>query len=257
MEPMDEQRVKAVTPGWEGTAVYHLLSRPRKVAGITKLPLLVEFAGNQYGRVGDQDYCDGSVESCQLGGGLGGGKDYLWVCLPCIALTPTGVGRNCPLWWGDVVETKRYCLATVRDLCARFGADPACIVLCGFSRGAIACNYLGLHDAEIGSIWRAFFCHSHYDGVRRWPYPGSDEAAARTRLGRLRGRPQWISHEGSVEETRAYLARTGVAAPFTFVALPFADHSAAWISQDSPALRQARAWLASVMAAAARSAQRH
>lgn len=70
---------------------------------------------------------------------------------------------------------------------------------------SIACNYIGLHDDEIAALWRGFICHSHYDGVRKWDYAGSDRQSAAIRLGRLRDRPQFISHETSVETARGYL----------------------------------------------------
>lgn len=134
-------------------------------------------------------------------------------------------------------------METVREVCARQGGDASRVVLCGFSRGAIGCNFIGLHDDEIAPLWRAFFCHSHYDGVKAWPYAESDEAAALQRLRRLGGREQWISHEGSVEPTRQFIERSGVQAPLTFVAIPYANHSAAWVLRDLPERRKARDWL--------------
>lgn len=184
-----------------------------------------------------------------LGYGLSGGVGMICISMPFVE----GVDaqkRNAVKWWGDVSETKRYCLATVRDVCTRFGGDPSRVILCGFSRGAIACNFIGLHDDEIASLWRGFFCHSHYDGVREnWPYPGAARAAARERLARLRGRPQWISHEGSVTATEAYLHSTGIGitGQFTFAALPYENHTAAWVLRDVPMRDKARAWLAEVL----------
>jgi hypothetical protein len=46
------------------------------------------------------------------------------------------------------------------------------VFIAGFSRGAIACNFIGLRDDEIASLWCGFVVHSHYEGVRDWP--GSD-----------------------------------------------------------------------------------
>ena len=77
-------------------------------------------------------------------------------------------GRNATTWWGDVRATVGYCKATVLRTCEEFGGDPSNVFIAGFSRGAIACNYIGLHDDEIASLWRGFICHSHYDGVRKW-----------------------------------------------------------------------------------------
>jgi hypothetical protein len=135
----------------------------------------------------------------------------------------------------------------VRDATERHGCDPARVVLCGFSRGAIACNFIGLNDDQIAPLWSAFFCHSHYDGVRtNWPYPGADRASAFDRLQRLGVRPQWISQEGSTADTEAYLRSTGAGAPFTFQPIPFRNHSDRWLLRDIPARRAAREWLARV-----------
>ena len=242
-EPAAGRRVAATTPGWEQTQVHHALYLPRDWQPGSKLPVLVEFAGNGGYRNTLGDVSDGTVDGCVLGYGLSGGVRFIWVCLPFVEVAPDGIQRNGTRWWGDAAETRRYCMATVRDICSRHGGDASQVVLCGFSRGAIACNYIGLHDNEIARLWRAFFCHSHYDGVRAWPYPDSDEAAALRRLRRLNGRAQWISHEGSIQETRAFLERSGVQSSWTFVPIPYANHSPEWVLCDIPERRQARAWL--------------
>ena len=244
--PARDKRVIAVTNGWEKSEVHHTLYLPRDWKADAKLPVIVEYAGNGGFHNALGDASEGTVEGCVLGYGMSGGKGFIWVCLPFIESTADGKKQNCAQWWGDVTETKRYCIATVHDVCARFGGDSSRVVLCGFSRGAIACNYIGLHDDEISKLWCAFFCHSHYDGVRKWSYADSDAASARTRLERLRGRPQWISHEASATKTKEYLTGTGITAPFTFAPLPFANHSAAWVLRDVPLRKEARAWLAQV-----------
>jgi hypothetical protein len=121
------------------------------------------------------------------------------------------------------------------------------VILVGFSRGAIGCGYLGLHDDAIADVWLAFIAYSHYDGVRRWGYPGDDRTAALERLRRLRGRASFICQEGGTTETEAYLRETGVDAPFTFAATGFRNHSDAWILRPSPARDALRAWLAEVL----------
>ncbi len=246
--PAPGVRSVQTTAGWEGTAVHHTLYLPVDWAPGRRYPVLVEYAGNGGYRNAYGDVSEGTVEGCRLGYGLSAGRGFLWLCLPFIE----GAGaqrRNAPRWWGDVAETKRYCLATVRDAVARWGGDPDAVVFSGFSRGAIAANFLGLHDDEIAPRWRAFFCHSHYDGVsERWPYAGADRASALARLARLAGRPQFISHEGSTAATEAWLRSTGVDGRWTFVAIPFRNHSPDWLLRDLPERRAARAWLAAVVA---------
>ena len=246
--PAAGKRVRATTPGWEATAVHHTLYLPEDwKPQSTPLPVIVEYAGNggYANRLGDTS--DGSVEGCLLGYGLSAGLGFLWITLPFVE-SHDGQKRNATKWWGDVAETKRYCLATVRDVCRRFGGDPQRVVLAGFSRGAIACNYLGLHDEEIAQLWCGFFAHSHYEGV--FKHPASDESAWPQRLRRLGTRPLFISHELSTQKTAALLAASGVTGDFTFVDLPYPNHSARWVLCDVPARQRAREWLQRVVRAA-------
>jgi hypothetical protein len=236
------------TPGWEKTAVHHTLYLPADWVAGKRHPVLVEYAGNGGYRNAYGDVSEGTVEGCRLGYGVSGGRGFLWLCLPFVERSDDG-WRNAAKWWGDIDETKRYCLATVREAYARGGGDEQAVVFCGFSRGSIAANFIGLHDDEIAALWRAFICHSHYDGVsEHWPYAGADRAAARLRLQRLAGRPQFISHEGSTRATADWLQSTGIPGRWTFAAIPFRNHSPDWVLRDLPARREVRAWLAAVLA---------
>ena len=172
---------------------------------------------------------------------------------------------NVTTWWGDpgkyqAQPTVDYCKRTVAEVCERFGGDPEAVVLCGFSRGSIACNYIGLHDDEIAKLWRAFVCYSHYDGqIERWPYPKVEREYAVERLKRLDGRPQFICSElhpqdrslaggkHNLEGLREYLETTEIDAPFTFSYTGFMQHDDAWVLRPSSARRMLRAWLDDVL----------
>jgi hypothetical protein len=245
--PAPGRRVWQQATGWRNSDVRHTLYLPTDWRPEARLPVLVEWPGNGGYRNAYGDACDGLPEGCRLGYGASGGRGFLWLCLPFVESGPEG-WRPATRWWGDLEASKRYCVEAVREACERFGGDPERVVLCGFSRGSIACNHLGLHDDTIARLWRAFLCHSHYDGVRAWPYPDSDRASALQRLARLRGRPQFISHEGGTSETEAWLRASGVEGDWTFVPLPFRNHSDAWVLRDLPERRQLRAWLARVLA---------
>lgn len=241
--PAAGKRVRQTTPGWEKTEVHHALYLPRNWKKEKRHPVFVEYAGNGGYRNAFGDVCEGTVEGCNLGYGISGGADYIWICLPFVKVDGAKKS-NAPNWWGDADETAAYCVATMRWLAREFGADPDALVLCGFSRGAIACNYIGLRNDTIAPLWRAFICHSHYDGVNtRWPYADADRVSALARLQRLRNRPQFISHEIATDATRRYLAETGVRAPLTFVDLPFRNHSDQWALRDGETRRQVRDWL--------------
>ena len=241
------RRVQQTTAGWEGTAVHHALYLPVDWKQGGAYSVLVEYAGNGGYKNSFGDVSDGTVEGSRLGYGLSAGRGCIWLCLPFIEIKG-GNKTNAVTWWGDVAETKRYCISTVRSVCQNWGGDERAVILCGFSRGSIACNYIGLHDDEIAGLWRAFFCYSHYDGVNpRWPYPEADASSARVRLQRLASRPQFICMEKSVDPIRDYLGKTGVTGDFTFLTIPFRNHSDAWVLRDIPERQAARDWLQRVL----------
>jgi hypothetical protein len=246
--PAAGQRVKQTTPGWEGTAVHHALYLPHDWAPGRLQPVIIEYAGNGGYRNALGDISHGTVEGSNLGFGISGGVGFIWVCMPFVQRSGPEL-ENAITWWGDVEESKRYCRKTVALVCEKFGGDPKKVVLAGFSRGAIGCNYIGLHDDEIARLWRAFVTFSHYDGEKtNWGYPGADRPSALERLRRLKGRPQWISMEQSVEPIRTYLEATGVRAPFTFQAIRFRNHSDQWVLRDVPERKALRDWLRKALA---------
>ena len=238
--PAAGRRVRLTLAAYQGTEVHHVLYLPTDWQEGKRFPVIVEYAGNgsysnRYG-----DVCDGTVESCKLGYGASGGRGFLWVCAPYVS--PDGK-RNQPQWWGDVEATVGYCTGVVAEVCAKYGGDPKAVFMAGFSRGSIACNYIGLHNDAVAGLWRGFICHSHYDGVRKWGYAASDRASAAERLARLKGRPQFISHEGSPKETQEYLKQACPGGRFTFVPLPYRNHTDAWTLRDIPERAALRAWL--------------
>jgi len=252
VEPAAGVRVRQTTPGWEKTEVYHALYLPRDWKPGGRYPVIVEWAGNGDYRNSYGDVSTGRVEDSRLGFGLAGGDRCIWVCAPYLNTAGTA---NVIKWWGDPPEndpepTLRYVRATVGYVCEKFGGDDSRVVLAGFSRGAIAANFLGLHDDETAGLWRAFVCYSQYDGVRSWPYPGSDRASALVRLRRLAGRPQFICGEATnADDTGRYLHDTGAMelGAFTVVCTGFRNHNDAWILRPSECRTQLREWLDRVL----------
>ena len=155
--------------------------------------------------------------------------------------------KNETTWWGDVEVTVEYCKKTVKRICSEYGGDPSAVFLAGFSRGAIACNFIGLHDDEIAVLWRGFICHSHYDGLRTWGYPEDDRGAAVRRLRRLHKRPQFISNENSVAHTERYLREFSPEGSFTFQTIPYRNQTDTWVLRDIPERRAVRAWMGEVL----------
>ena len=250
--PTRGKRVYQTLAEYEGSEVHHVLYLPTDWVPSRTFPLIVESPGNGLHISEHGDVCTGMVEDACLGYGISGGERFLWLCLPFISPDRT---CNQLQWWGSVEATVQYCKDAVRQVCNEFGGDPNRALLTGFSRGAIACNYVGLHDDEIASLWRGFVAHSHYDGVRKWGYPGDDRRSALQRLQRMHGRPQFISHEGSTQEVEQYLRFTGVQARFTFQPLPFRNHTDTWALRDLPERRRLRQWVRSTVASPSKFGQ--
>jgi hypothetical protein len=251
--PEAGKRVRYTTPGWETTQVHSALYLPTDWKPGGHFPVIVEWAGNGDFHDAYGDVSTGVVEGSRLGYGISEGKGCIWICIPYLNNAGTA---NVIKWWGtpptyDPEPTLAYCRATVRHVCEKFGGDPARVVLAGFSRGAIAANFLGLHDDETARLWRGFVCYSHYDGVHTtWPYPGADRASALARLERLKGRPQFICGENNNSaETEGYLRAVDAWSKgiFTIVPTGFRNHNDAWTLRPCEARARLRAWFREVV----------
>lgn len=202
--PAAGKRVKVTPPEYAGTEVYHTVYLPANWnPGGERLPIIFEYTGNCHPKSGST----GQVKDAALGYGLSGGR-YIWVSLPYIAEDHK---HNAVTWWGDEQATIGYARLNVPRIIEEFRANPAAVFLCGFSRGAIGVNYIGLADDEIAGLWTAFITHDHFDGVREWrntdwgyPLTKYREGAA-ARLKRVGGRPYLVSQNERNMETQTYL----------------------------------------------------
>ncbi len=227
--------------------VHAVLMLPKNWHPGAKWPVFAELPGNGGYRDPRGDQCTGRPEDCCLGYGLTAGEDWIWLCLPFL----NGDGsRLAETWWGegpqyDSRASMMFWETVLDQVCNQYGGDPSCMVLAGFSRGAIAVNAIGLRESEFADRWKAFFPNSHYDGVRKWPFPDSDRSSARQRLNRLAGRPQLISGEGNqVDETRRYLLETGAdLTNIQFLPTGFCNHTDRWALRPCASRDVARKWL--------------
>ncbi|PWJ54078.1 carboxypeptidase family protein [Dyadobacter jejuensis] len=205
-KPEAGSRVKVIPEDYQKTEVYYSLYLPENYKPGNTYPVIVEYTGNEWPPSGST----GEVKDANLGYAIAKRIGAIWLVLPYIQQ-----GRSVTKWWGDEVETVDFALKNIREVCENYGGNPAEIFLCGFSRGAIGVNYLGLYNDKIAEVWLGFFTHDHYDGVREWKGTewGSPIAkyrqAAKERMGRLRGRNCLISQnieEGETSfETRNYI----------------------------------------------------
>jgi hypothetical protein len=153
-------------------------------------------------------------------------------------------------WWGDRQATIDYCKVNLPRICKEFGGDMENLFICGFSRGAIACSYIGLADDEIAFFWKGLIAHDHFDGQDKWGYPESDRNSALKRLARLQGRPVLVC--GNKND---YLKDHPKLGTFTFLPIPVSEifdipegpvihrHTDLWAHRHSPTRQIARDWL--------------
>lgn len=242
-QPGAGRRVRQVAPEYAGTDVYHALYLPTDWRPDGRYSVIVEYTGNKFAACGST----GEVKDANLGFGMSGGKEYIWVSMPYIAV---GRKQNTVTWWGDRQATVDYCKTNLPRICSQFGGDPGSLFICGFSRGAIAASYIGLADDDIASLWKGMFTHDHFDGDRKWGYPDSDRESALERLARLQGRPV-LACGGANDFLRDHAGL----ATFTFLRPPIAEiftipegkvihpHTDLWMHRESKYRHKARRWL--------------
>ena len=242
-DPAPGKRVRQVAPEYKGTKVYHTLYLPTDWQKSKRYPVLVEYTGNKFPACGST----GEVKGANLGYGLSGGEGFIWVSMPYIQM---GKKENAVTWWGDRQATIDYCKVNLPRICKEFGGDMENLFICGFSRGAIACSYIGLADDEIASFWKGMIAHDHFDGHKKWGYPESDRTSALKRLARLQGRPVLVC--GNKND---YLKDHPKLGTFTFLPIPVSEifdipeglvihrHTDLWAHRHSPTRQIARGWL--------------
>ena len=249
--PAAGRRVRQVAPEYAGTEVYHSLYLPVDWKPGGKYPVLVEYTGNKFPPANGS----GEVKDANLGYGMSGGREFIWVIMPYVEV---GRAKNAVTWWGDKQATVDYCKLNLPRICERFGGDPDNVFVCGFSRGAIGSSYIGLADDEIAALWKGMFTHDHFDGQKTWSYPDSDRPSALERLARLaagqcscagsmptgsgmttsRNTSIWPPSRSSKYDQQIFKIPEG---PYVHA------HTDLWMHRESAYRQQARAWLQKVL----------
>lgn len=259
-EPRAGQRTKIIPPEYAGSDVYYSLYLPEQHESGSRYPVIVEYTGNYWPPSGSS----GKVKDANLGYAIARKLGAIWLGLPYVK------GKESVLtWWGSELETTQYALTNIRRVCEQYGGNPSEIFICGFSRGAIGVNYLGLYNEEIADVWLGFFSHDHYDGLQEWkgqPW-GSPLARyredARTRIKRMTGRAALISSRDGLAKIRDYLEGDKLTSfgQFSYLApqidqiipgIPTPDvahpHTDKWLLYPSPDTETALSWFAEVLA---------
>ena len=103
-------------------------------------------------------YSTGLPDQCVIGYGMTKGKGAICLDMPIVDRATGKIAEN---GCGNADDTADYVMRMVAEVCAKFGGDRENIVLTGFSRGAIACGYIGLRDG------------SYCCAVERFPRPSA------------------------------------------------------------------------------------
>ena len=138
--------------------------------------------------------------------------------------------------WGNADETADYAVRMVDEVCSRFGGDRENTVLTGFSRGAIACGYIGLRNDSIALLWKGFHACQHYDGDG---WNGATLQGALERGARFRGKAVFQT-DNPREKFQAVMDVMNARVTWANSGLGF--HSTAMFLDDRPSTKQLRAW---------------
>jgi hypothetical protein len=246
--PAAGKRVRQVAPEYRATEVYHSLYLPSDWKPSGSYPVIVEYTGNEF----PPGKGSGEVKDANLGFGMSGGKDFIWVVMPYVQ---QGKTENTIKWWGDRKATIDYCKVNLPRICEQFGGDPDRVIICGFSRGAIGSSYIGLADDEIAALWAGMFTHDHFDGAKTWGYPKSEREFALKRLARLNGRPVLVSGQRGTGIRETFLKDYLDLADFSFLDVPVNElfdipegpvihsHTDRWMHRESEYRDRVRAWI--------------
>lgn len=170
--PAPGKRVRHRLPGDAGTDIHAVLHLPDDWQAGRTFPVIVELPGNIFFTSGC--YSTGRPEQCVIGHGIARGRGAICLGMPFIDRAGGTIAES---GWGDPDDTADYVIRMVDDVCHRFGGDRDNLVLTGFSRGALACGFIGLRNDRIAALWKGFHASRHVRmAYPRWfhtiPNPG-------------------------------------------------------------------------------------
>ncbi|QBG46889.1 hypothetical protein EGM51_05580 [Verrucomicrobia bacterium S94] len=235
--PVPGKRVKHQLKTYEDREAYHVLYLPPNWKPGKRFPVIVEYSGNRW--LNPPCHSPGRPESGRMGFGMSEGKGFIWVNAPFVNRD----GSLALNGWGDADVTADYAIDLVEMICTDFGGDPDNVILTGFSRGAVACGYIGLRNDKIAGLWKAFHPCQHYDGDG--VHGATFESALKERMPRLNGRPTFHTDNGRHAELHELFERTGQ--PVTFAESGIGAHTDSMLLENRPSTLQLRTWLAGVV----------
>jgi hypothetical protein len=229
--PAAGRRVRHRLAGDANPGIYCNLYLPEDWKPGGTYPVIAEYPGNIFFR--PACYSTGSPDQCVIGYGMTRGRGAIWVSLPFI---DRQAGRIVENGWGVADDTADYAVRVMEEICSKFGGDRANAVLTGFSRGGIACGYIGLRNDRIAALWKGFHACQGYDGGG---WNGATMPGAIERARRFAGRATFYT-DSSPEKFPAVVQAMAVEA--TSVSSELRFHACAMFLDDRPATQQLRRW---------------
>ncbi len=228
--PAPGQRVKFPA---DAEGAYSILYLPPSWKPEKKYPVVVEYPGNIFFNA--KCYSTGRPEQCVIGYGMTGGSGSIILSLPFVDSSIPDVVES---GFGDPDETVAYAKSMIETVIKDFGGDRENMVLTGFSRGSIACGFIGLRDDEIASYWIGIHGCQHYDGSK-WRESKMEEAVLRAK--RFRGKAIFQT-DNSEEKYAPVVEATDPSVEWTWASSDLGFHSTSMFLDDRPSTRQLREW---------------
>lgn len=234
--PAAGKRVRCQLPGDSETEIYSVLYLPPSWQPEKRYPVIAELPGNIFYSA-KACWSTGRPEQCQLGYGITSGRDAIWISLPFVdqpneAIAESGFGSN------RGQDTVAYTQAMMKHLITEWGGDPENLFLCGFSRGSIACGYVGLDNDEIASLWKGIVGCQHYDGSA-WRESKMEEAIIRAP--RFQGKAIF-QVDNRLEKYQPVVDATNPSVKWTWEDSKLGYHATAMFLDDRPSMKILRQW---------------
>ncbi len=229
--PAPGKRVRFRLPGDEGKAVYSILHLPGDWKAGGTYPVIAEYPGNIFFVPGC--YSTGLPDQCIIGYGMTKGRGAICVGLPFVDPTDGTIAEH---GWGDPDATADHAVRMMEEVCVKFGGDRANLLLTGFSRGALACGYIGLRNDRIAALWKGFHACQHYDGDG---WNGATMEGALERAKRFRGRAVFQT-DNSPAAFQAVM--DAMKTEVTWASSGLGAHATAMFLDERESTRQLREW---------------
>jgi hypothetical protein len=233
--PSAGKRVKMSISGYNA-AIYYTLTLPLNYKAGTAYSVIFECPGNVYGNF------SGLPDDIVLGYGLSLGLDFILVQAPFVNTAKTAITTT---WWSggnatdDPTPTIETWTAILDYIEATYNVRN--VILTGFSRGAIACCYVGCYNDTIATRWDGFIADAHFDGQV------FTVAGASTRLARINNK-KTLFFVGSDDSAKANTVAGKAAVdalgfPTTYIEKPSLGHDPTWILLNDSYAVSARTWI--------------